>query len=395
MKDTNNIGNQPKISVIVPVYNVQQYLDTCISSIWSQTYREMEIILIDDGSKDESGSICDKWAQMDSRIIVVHQENKGLVNARKAGLSRATGRYIGFVDGDDYIDKQFYEHLIDSIQECDVDFVHSGFVEDKFQHQSVVAPDRKLYSDNDKEEILKHCIFFHQEPGNIITPSIWSKLYRADFIKKCYSIVPEDQSYGEDLLCLCKCILESNRFLCIDNAEYHYLVREDSMSHIMSVRKIAKEAMLMERIMDLLGEYGLMSDMKDYMEDELLFRVFSICRKLELPMESLGSYRYPTPEDFLGKKLVIYGAGVVGQDYYQQFKKQKKYNIVAWVDKKHCDDKDSLRITIDELGQKVYDYIVIAIRNKSVMESIKQELLTHGVSEEAIIWKEPTIYSLN
>ena len=121
--------SEPLISVIVPVYNVETYLTKCISSIRKQIYQNLQIILVDDGSTDESAKICDKEALQDYRIEVIHQKNKGLVAARKAGLGIARGEYIGFVDGDDYIDKEMYKELLRELTESGVDFIHSGFYE--------------------------------------------------------------------------------------------------------------------------------------------------------------------------------------------------------------------------------------------------------------------------
>lgn len=117
------------ISIIVPIFNVENYLAECIESIQKQTYKNLEIILIDDGSTDQSGEICEHYARNDRRIMVIHQKNNGVVAARKCGLKRARGRYIGFVDGDDYINLDMYERLIQDIENTGADFVHSGFIE--------------------------------------------------------------------------------------------------------------------------------------------------------------------------------------------------------------------------------------------------------------------------
>ncbi|MBR5112832.1 MAG: glycosyltransferase family 2 protein [Clostridia bacterium] len=106
-----------KISVIVPIYNVEQYIIECLDSIVNQSYKKLEIILVDDGSPDNCGKICDEYAKKDSRIKVIHQENGGLSAARNAGLDVATGEYIGFVDSDDYIEMNFFEELLKSIEE--------------------------------------------------------------------------------------------------------------------------------------------------------------------------------------------------------------------------------------------------------------------------------------
>lgn len=101
------------ISVIVPIFNISKYLDKCIESILNQSYSDLEIILVDDGSSDNSGSICDYYATMDKRIRVIHKENGGLVSARKAGLEIATGEYIAFIDGDDWIDAEMYSEMLE------------------------------------------------------------------------------------------------------------------------------------------------------------------------------------------------------------------------------------------------------------------------------------------
>ena len=100
------------LSIIVPVYNVEKYIGKCIESIVNQTYKDLEIILVDDGSTDNSGKICDEWARKDKRIKVIHKKNGGLSDARNAGLDICTGDYIGFVDSDDYIELNMYEDLL-------------------------------------------------------------------------------------------------------------------------------------------------------------------------------------------------------------------------------------------------------------------------------------------
>ena len=104
------------ISVIVPIYNVEKYIDTCLKSITKQTYKNIEIILVDDGSTDLSAKLCDEWKKKDKRVKVIHQENKGVAQARNIGIDCATGKYISFIDPDDYIDYQMLEKLYDTLE---------------------------------------------------------------------------------------------------------------------------------------------------------------------------------------------------------------------------------------------------------------------------------------
>ena len=120
------MNNNPKISVIVPVYKVEKYLDRCVESIVNQTYKNLEIILVDDGSPDNCPVMCDEWAEKDERIRVIHKENGGLADARNAGMNIATGDYIGFVDSDDWIEPNMYEVLLKNALKYDADISRCG-----------------------------------------------------------------------------------------------------------------------------------------------------------------------------------------------------------------------------------------------------------------------------
>ena len=134
--------NNETVSVIIPVYNVEKYIRKCIESVCGQTYRNLEIILIDDGSPDKSGEICDEYAAADSRIKVIHLENGGVSRARNIGLDMATGKYIGFVDSDDYIRPGMYETLVDNMEKENVDTVICGFI--SVTEEGDVLPDKQI-----------------------------------------------------------------------------------------------------------------------------------------------------------------------------------------------------------------------------------------------------------
>ena len=118
-----------KISIIIPVYNVENYIERCIDSLISQSYINLEIILVDDGSTDKSGEICDRYAVVDNRIKVIHIKNSGRGEARNIGLSQANGQYIGFVDSDDWVEKDLYKYLIENIEETKADISICAYYE--------------------------------------------------------------------------------------------------------------------------------------------------------------------------------------------------------------------------------------------------------------------------
>lgn len=212
----------PKISIIVPVYNVQDYLEKCLDSILNQTFTEFEVILVDDGSQDASPSICDEYAIKDSRIKVIHQDNKGVSHARNRGLNLATGDYIGFVDPDDYIDERMYEFLVHKIEEVGADLAICSF--------SVVKKDDVIPHNNGTEYQL-----FNQEQAieyyfNERLPFDYSFLCNKLFHKKLFKeirlnpklSVQEDSEVLIRILDLCSSIVY------IPHSLYFYYVRIDS-----------------------------------------------------------------------------------------------------------------------------------------------------------------------
>ncbi|MBQ1397138.1 MAG: glycosyltransferase family 2 protein, partial [Clostridia bacterium] len=129
---------EPLISVIVPIYRIERYLGICIESILDQTYKNIELILVDDGSPDRCPEICDLYASKDSRITVIHKQNGGLVSARKAGILASHGDYIGVVDGDDRIGRGFYMSLFSAISESGADVAIAGFSRDLFDKSQTI-----------------------------------------------------------------------------------------------------------------------------------------------------------------------------------------------------------------------------------------------------------------
>ena len=159
------------ISIIVPVYKVEKYLDKCVQSIVDQTYKNLEIILVDDGSPDHCGAMCDAWAAKDSRIKVIHQENQGGGPARNAGLDIAQGAFIGFVDSDDYIAPQMYEHL-HSLFTTDVDLVECEYLE-------VTEDDAVFYLSNQNVSIFSSTEAMREHiRDHFFSQLLWNKLYR-------------------------------------------------------------------------------------------------------------------------------------------------------------------------------------------------------------------------
>ena len=225
---------QDLISVIIPVYNVGEGLPECLDSVCSQTYRDLEIILVDDGSTDGSGQICDDRAAEDPRILVIHQENKGVSGARNAGLLIATGEYIGFVDGDDRIDKSFYSRMLACLKDNNADVVMCGYIDHPYGEGN---PVRKGITPHEACG-FRDAVRFVMERNGYFT-SVFNKLYRRNAVEQDGTPVLMDTTldFGEDEVWLLQVLKQSSRIAFLPEALYEWSYRAGSATRTDRVTK--------------------------------------------------------------------------------------------------------------------------------------------------------------
>ncbi|MBR2215111.1 MAG: glycosyltransferase [Selenomonadaceae bacterium] len=221
------------ISVIVPIYKVENYLDRCVESIVNQTYSELEIILVDDGSPDNCPAICDRWARKDSRIKVIHKANGGLSDARNAGIEISTGEYLLFIDSDDYILPQMCERLLNALQEASADIALCNLFfdyGDRTEENTGVTPPG-IYTNH---EILKE--YFLR--GNIELGVIWNKLFRRSlFFTEEHIRYPVGRLH-EDQYTTHRLLYAAKKTVIIAEALYVYVQRDGSITHKLGKKHI-------------------------------------------------------------------------------------------------------------------------------------------------------------
>ena len=229
MSDTDN--RIERVSVVVPIYNVEKYLPQCIQSLINQTMRELQIILVDDGSTDSSGIICDEFARSDPRIQVIHQDNKGHVAARKVGAAIARCDYIACVDSDDFVEPSLIDVLYRKITESAAQLAVCGYYQydDRTgQHEArlpALAPG--IYDQNFVNRELLETIFVKYT----ITPSVWGKLFERKAFLQCLSKVDDAIAQGEDLAVIYQMLLYAQRIAITNEPLYYYRILPSSMSH--------------------------------------------------------------------------------------------------------------------------------------------------------------------
>ena len=396
MLDKYQKGEKCELSIIVPVYNAEPYLHRCIKSILRQTFTDFELILIDDGSVDGSGKICDYYLQQDKRIMVYHTKNRGSVASRKVGVNHSRGRYICFVDSDDYVETDMFHVLLQKIDQSGADFVHTGYVEEmNGKKREIYGFEESFFFLQDRKERERFLIDYllHTAQGRGITYSIWSKIFKRDLIERCFDLLPDEQQFGEDFLCLCLCILESGRIMLSRSALYHYVRQEKSLAHMDNTELLIKDMNLNYHFTKLLREYdeAIYSDLKAeigyYMNRKFLDMIEQFHNKdIYIPRFYLKEI-----SDMRGKKIIIFGAGRVGLAYYMQLSKYEDIEIVAWADSNwhNCRFDFVDVIGADKIRECKFDMILIAVSKESMAREIEDILIKQGQLKEKIVWVRP------
>ena len=235
------------ISIIIPVYNVEKYLNKCLNSVIEQTYKNIEVILIDDGSTDNSGKICDEYAKNDIRIKIIHQQNGGVSTARNNGLEHATGKYITFVDSDDYIEKEMIETMAKKIMKKNADIVICG-VTDRDEENNIINQ-----SLNKKENVFNNIEAIKEMLDEKLFYSVcWAKLYKKELFRniKFNSKI----RIAEDMDVLYRVFYKSNKIIQIPERLYNWTSRGDSVTKGNDMSKWQDEIDVCENIIKFCEE---------------------------------------------------------------------------------------------------------------------------------------------
>ncbi|MPQ44208.1 glycosyltransferase family 2 protein [Clostridium tarantellae] len=246
------------ISVIVPVYNIEDYIDKCIKSIQNQDLHNIEIIIINDGSKDKSIKVIKELAKEDNRIIIIDKKNEGVSVARNCGLKLAKGKYVLFVDGDDWLKENCLKTLYTIAERNNLDILNFDFIETYYNGRSTEI--NGTYFDNiNKSEYIKKCLL------NQVSAAVWGKLIRKNILEKNNLKFNENLSYGEDMLMSIKLAIFSNRISKINKKYYYYYQRTDSTIHSLN-KKVYDVSKAVEEIKKMLYKNNLMNEYKEEYE---------------------------------------------------------------------------------------------------------------------------------
>ena len=380
------------LTIVVPIFNCEKTINRCIDSILKQTFDNISIILIDDGSTDNSGKICDQYSQSDKRVSVIHRENKGLVNARKLGAKEAKTDLITFVDGDDWIETDAIEKMIAPYGiDSAIDLVVSGIVMDK-KGNSVVRKgtvSAGYYLNDDIEKDIVPNMMYNWKFGEFgIMGSVCGKIYRRDLFSQIVDTIDERITYGEDDALVYTMIPKCKKIWIIDDCIYHYCVESNTMATSFSFDSFLKLSILKEHFVKRFTDYGLWPKLMP--EVNQIIWMFLHQALNEIFGLSIG-YQFPFEHIRKGSKLILYGAGVIGKNYYNILKGTGYAEVVAWIDKSYTSkQREGLNVyNPDEVDLLDCDCIVICIEAQEIAYEIIGDLVNKKVPKNKIFWQTP------
>ncbi len=374
------------VSIIIPIYGVELYLKQCIESVLSQTYQNLQIILVNDGSKDKCGEICNYYATKDTRIQVIHKQNEGLVNARKSGLAIAQGEFVTFVDGDDWVGKNFIYNLIQPSIKYDVDFTIAGFIREFYGKEDKILPKLPIgyhTTENLANTILPNSIYNGIFFQHGISTYVWNKLFRINKLKKFLSLIDKNIVMGEDAALTYPYLFNCKSVYITDAADYYYRQRPNSI--VKSVPNLQLEYSQLSLLFKHLKEYlptksivDLDEHLKLYFYSQILIRSGGVINSdiNTIPFKNINS----------AKKLVIYSSGAFGQHLISSLQKLKHYNIISWIDEDHVESQ-IFGLEVNAIGhilQIEFDLVLIASIDEHYTNEAVNKLLNLGINMDKI-----------
>lgn len=374
-------------------------MPACIESLCNQTLSDLEIILVDDGSTDRSGSICDEYAEKDSRIVVIHKDNGGHTSARNEGLKAARGEYIGFVDSDDWVEPTMYEAMLSVCEQEDADIAVSSYdcgPKGKLVKNRHPIP-AGVYKQEDlsKQRLLKNLLCKEDYSSGGITPNLWSKLFKKELLCRHQFQVDPRITYGEDAACVYPCLLDADRIAVIDQVCYHYRIREDSICNSADPRYFERITYLYQQLKTSFLNHQMVEILMEQLDRYMLGLVLDgINKMLGLGLGKVvptSILPYDLPQRVGLKTIVLYGAGEIGQRYYRWYEKTQTVKITAWVDR----DWEKYRAQglavqpLSALDEREYDGVLIAVSSPVLADKIMCDLNTRGIPEGKLFYEAP------
>lgn len=385
------------ISVIITVYNTEKYLRECVDSVVTQTYQNIEIILVDDGSTDASPGICDEYAGKDSRVHVIHKSNEGAPKARKAGYEASKGEYLSIIDADDWLESDMIEKLYRTVIEQNVQIAMCGRFEESGRESRPVKQGigAGRYSGSQlSEEIFPRMIVNQEFFEWGIFPSFWDKLFKRETLVPHIMDVDDRLPMGNDAAGVYPTLLHAESIYILDECLYHYRQIAGSM-----VRRVKKDRQIKEGFRLLYHTVNLTfarySDVYDLRKQWLEYVLFLMVPRADALYEDFEKmdFLFPFSGVKKGSSVILYGMGTYGKRLYQFLSETKFCNVVAAVDRNY-EELRSQGFPVESpeaISQYDYNAIVVTLSFAKARKAVYEYLIKHYPKEKIFLMDEELI----
>ena len=378
---------KPLLSIVVPIYNKEKYISEALDSIINQTLREIEIVCVDDGSTDHSGEIADEYAKKDSRIIVLHQTNQGLVNARRAGLFKSSAEYVSFVDADDWVSPHMFKRLYSEMIVEKLDFVSSGTILDKNGKLWFDSAEEKIYnSEINRKELFSTVIWDYQKNNHGIIPNICAKIFKKKILINTCKNIDSFLHYHEGDSFVYSYIIHCKSLGILHEAYYHIRDVENSDSKLIDDFFFARQNcfyLFLKNEFKKTIYYNILIPQLDYYFARTIVHGINSRAGLGIAAQLSAKFLFAGNEK---KKIVIYGAGSFGKKLINIIQHSEKHELVAIVDKNLQGKKinDYTIQKIENILEIEFDVLIIAIEDEMININVHDFLINIGISKEKI-----------
>lgn len=377
------------LTVIIPLYNTEQYIEQCLNSVLQQSLKNIEIIVVDDGSTDQSAKICEQFEKNDQRVRVIHQENKGLSGARYAGLKACRTKYVTFVDADDFILEESYVYA-SAYMEQGIDMIFFEIARYFDEHNIKIAKHLLTagFYDRDRIERDVYPMLIWNLEKNIpgIECSQCVRITKKELLIKMYEDIDIDLFYGEDTAISYPLYKKISTMQVVPYCYYMHRQRNiECASYIKSNAFLRETYLLYEH---LLNEFCLSDEETMFRRQIEYFFIYATQLKKIKYNDFYDNNRFLFPFDKVSykRKIILYGAGEMGHVFYKQLKKIKYCHDILWVDRNAEYMNDDRIHSVSEIKSYVFDYVVIAIENKEICKSVYEFLIAQNIDSEVIIF---------
>jgi glycosyltransferase involved in cell wall biosynthesis len=374
------------VSIIIPIYGVEIYLKKCIESVLNQSYINLQIILVNDGSKDNCPEICEYYSKLDSRIIIIHKENEGLVNARKSGLSVAQGEFVTFIDGDDWVGKNFIYNLVQPAIKFNTDLTIAGYLREFYGKEDKIIPKlptgfytKEQLIENILPKAIYNGIFFQHG----ISTYVWNKLFKLEKLKYYLSIIDKNIIMGEDAALTYPYLFNCDNIYITDATDYYYRQRPNSIvksvpNLILEYSQLSLLFKHLKRHIPKFEHIDLEIQLKLYFFAQILIRSGGVIN------DDIKTIPFSNIENV--KDIVIYSSGSFGQHLISSLRKLNYYNIVSWLDEDHVESQIfGLEVnSIDHILEIDFDLVLIASIDEHYTNGAISKLVKLGIPRNKI-----------